>query len=555
LIAFAHACDEIAATTSRTAKVERLAAYLRTLDAADLPAAARFFTGDPFAASDDRHAAIAGKTIVAAAQAVWYVDAERLSTTYRTTGDLGAALGGFVRPTFDLGLFRETLAPGRLAALLEEAAEAAGKAAGAKRRVICERILGACSEELEARYVVKVLTGELRIGLREGLIADGIALAFAADPAAVRRAIMASGDVGRVAAAARRQELETIAVRYGAPIGPMLASPMPYGDAYAPLAGARWIVEDKYDGVRAQVHASAAGVRIFSRTSSEITAAFPEIAAAFAEAPQAAILDGEIVAQRDGRVLPFRALQTRLARKDPPPELLAEIPAVFVAFDVLAAGDRFVLDVPLEERRRLLGETVAEGERVRIAPSSALDDASAAAVNERFAAARARGHEGLIFKRADASYAPGRRGKWWLKLKRELRTLDVVVVGVEWGHGRRAQVLSDYTFAVRTSAADATLRTIGKAYSGLTDAEIAELTPWFLAHEIGRIRRRAIAVEPATVIEVAFDVVQESALHDSGFSLRFPRIVRLRSDKPASEIDTLETVREIYAEMTARERG
>ena len=160
-----------------------------------------------------------------------------------------------------------------------------------------------------------------------------------------------------------------------------------------------------------------------------------------------------------------------------------------------------------------------------------------------------------MFKRTDAPYAPGRRGKWWLKLKRELTTLDVVVVAVEWGHGKRAKVLSDYTFAIAGSSG--TLLTIGKAYSGLTDAEIAELTPWFLEHRLDpqgeRTYGRAFAVEPSIVIEVAFDIIQKSDLHQSGYAMRFPRIVRLRPDKPPSEIDTLERVDEIYASMLERE--
>ncbi|HET9029439.1 MAG TPA: DNA ligase, partial [Candidatus Aquilonibacter sp.] len=172
-------------------------------------------------------------------------------------------------------------------------------------------------------------------------------------------------------------------------------------------------------------------------------------------------------------------------------------------------------------------------------------------LQDRFEAARAAGHEGLMLKRTDAPYLPGRRGKWWLKLKRELSTLDVVVVAVEWGHGKRAKVLSDYTFAVR-GRGDALL-TIGKAYSGLTDAEIADLTQWFLSHERGRAGHR-ILVEPRIVLEVAFDILQPSDLHESGFSLRFPRIVRVRDDKPAEEIDTIARVEDIYREMLARER-
>ncbi len=173
-------------------------------------------------------------------------------------------------------------------------------------------------------------------------------------------------------------------------------------------------------------------------------------------------------------------------------------------------------------------------------------------MRERFAAARARGNEGLVFKRLDAPYMPGRRGKWWLKLKRELSTIDAIVVGVEWGHGKRNAVLSDYTFAVRARDGERLL-VIGKAYSGLTDAEIAEMTAWFLAHRAGTLGTHAIAVEPSVVVEIAFDIIQRSTLHDSGYALRFPRIVRLRPDKPAAEADTIADVERIYAEMLERE--
>jgi DNA ligase-1 len=251
-------------------------------------------------------------------------------------------------------------------------------------------------------------------------------------------------------------------------------------------------------------------------------------------------------------VLPFRYLQARLQRKVVTAELLEDVPVRFVIFDLLARGDDVLLDHALVDRRGRLAETLADArEPLAIAPWTALPSGSSPeTVHERFDAARAAGNEGLIFKRTDAPYAPGRRGKWWLKLKRELSTLDVVIVAVEWGHGKRAQVLSDYTFAVR--GAGGTLLTIGKAYSGLTDAEIAQLTPWFLEHQTGK-RGYALAVEPHIVIEIAFDIIAPSTLHESGYALRFPRIVRLRPDKLPADIDTLEGVEEIYREMLERE--
>jgi DNA ligase-1 len=574
VLTFARACASIVATGSKLEKIALLAAYLRGLDDADLVPAARFFTGNPFASADQRSLGLGGRTLVAAAHVAWGVGNDDLRAAYRATGDLGSALGPFVRPAVDLGLFRETLTPARFYAYLLEIASASGKSAQRRRQVLCERILGACTDPLEATYVIKIVTGELRIGLREGLIGDAIAQAFAAEPAAVRRAASAAGDIGAVAVAAKRGTLEDIAISYHAPIAFMLATPIAYGSDYKDLTSGTWFVEDKYDGFRAQAHVTPERVSLFSRTHNDVSASYPEVVAALRALPGSLILDGEIVAERDGQVLPFRYLQARLQRKDPSPELMAEVPVRYIVFDALAHNEQFLLEEPLAARRTVLTEAFppssrAECGRARNRGTATIDvaewlplDPARGDIAQRFAAARERGHEGIMFKRTDSAYTPGRRGKAWLKLKRELATLDCVVVGVEWGHGRRSQVLSDYTFAVRGPDG---LVPIGKAFSGLTDVEIAEMTVWFLAHrlpegeaarvyaELG-LGRHEIVVDPEIVVEIAFDIIQRSELHASGFSLRFPRIVRLRPDKPASEADTLARVVEIYEQMLTRER-
>ena len=551
IIRFGQTCAAIAARAGKLEKIALLAEYLRSLEDADLAPAARFFTGNPFPARDNRSLGIGWRTIVEAAKAAWNIGEGALSAAYREHGDLGAALGPLIRPLADPGLFAEKLTLSTLAALFEAIADAVGKAAGRTREGLCERILRACSDPVEATYVIKIMTGDLRIGLREGLIADGIAAAFEASPADVRRAIMASGDVGAVAIAARKRSLSELRVRYGTPIGFMLATPIPYGSTYKDLRSGAWIAEEKFDGIRAQVHKTDGRVRIFSRTLNEVTHSYPEIAAEIAALDGDLMLDGEIVAQRGDQVLPFRYLQARLQRKVVYSDLLREVPVTFVAFDMLARDEAFLIDEPLVARRERLAEAVPASGHVRIARFVRLGDPPPPEeVAEQFDAARTAGHEGIMLKRTDSPYHPGRRGKWWLKLKRELSTLDVVVVAVEWGHGKRAKVLSDYTFAVLGRNGE--LLTIGKAYSGLTDAEIADLTQWFLSHQTGR-RGYAIAVEPSIVLEVAFDIIAPSELHESGFALRFPRIVRVRDDKPPAEIDTIDRVEEIYQEMLSRE--
>jgi DNA ligase 1 len=547
---FAVTAQQIAARSAKNEKVALLAEYLRALDDADLIAATRFFTGNAFAARDPRKLSIGGRSIVAVARCVWGFDDAALDSSYRATGDLGAALGPLVRPPRDAMLFADRLTPAGLENLFDEIAKASGKRAGARREAILELILRACDDPLVATYVVKIITGDLRVGLREGLVLEAIARAFDANQSDVRRALMASGDAGAVALAAKEGVLAELRAEYGTPIGFMLAAPIPYGDAYPGVTPAAWFAEDKYDGIRIQAHLRDGVARLFSRRLNDVSAAYPEVVVALSAVQRDCILDGEIVAMREGRVLPFRMLQARLQRKEVDEALARDVPIAYVVFDLLALGGDLLIDEPLQRRRKQLESLRVSGAHLETAAFDRLESPAAAEINGRFNAARARGNEGLVLKRADAPYQPGRRGKWWLKLKRELSTLDVVVVAVEWGHGKRAGVLSDYTFAVRGD--DGALQTIGKAYSGLTDAEIAELTRWFLAHAAGE-RGYAIAVEPSIVLEVAFDIVARSALHESGFALRFPRIVRVRPDKPPSEIDTLQRVREIYGAMLARE--
>jgi len=340
-------------------------------------------------------------------------------------------------------------------------------------------------------------------------------------------------------------------------------------------------VEDKYDGIRAQAHTAGGEVKFFSRTRDEITESFPELPDALAGLPQDAILDGEIVAwdYAAGRPRPFSVLQQRLGRKQVSEKMLCEIPVAFLAFDVLYVGGELVIDRPLRERAWILDELLAAERKIvhhgdtearrkpeqgrlafedhdadqqpvsaRVIRAPVYRAASPEELEELFAAAQERGNEGLMIKDLDSTYTPGKRGKSWLKMKRELATLDVVVTAVEYGHGKRVGVLSDYTFAVWDKNGDTgkeKLVNIGKAYSGLTDVEIAEMTEWFLAHTIEDQGFRRV-VEPKIVLEIAFNNMMRSDRHESGYALRFPRIVRLRPDKSAEDADTIERVREIY---------
>jgi DNA ligase-1 len=392
-----------------------------------------------------------------------------------------------------------------------------------------------------AKCLIKIMTGDLRIGLKESLLEEAIALAYSQPAADVRRANMLTGDIARTLRMAAASQLTDAALTLFRPVDCMLASPIESAvEAFAQFDTPPF-VEDKYDGIRAQAHKSGGQVRLYSRTLDEIVE-FHELLPAFRELPGEFVLDGEIVGWRDGRALPFTTLQARLGRKEADMWLPLEIPVCFVAFDLLYWNGASLLDTPLEERLRQLTTLLKDADASLVRSSQWKPVESPEKLEEAFRLALARGNEGVMVKDPRSLYAPGRRGKWWLKWKQPLATLDVVVTAVEYGHGKRRGLLSDYTFAVR---AGEELVDIGKAYSGLTDIEIRSYTDYFLAHTVEDHGFRR-TVEPTVVLEVAFNNIQKSKRHRSGYALRFPRIVRIREDKLPDQIDTVERVRQIY---------
>ena len=397
----------------------------------------------------------------------------------------------------------------------------------------------------EAKYIGKILTGDLRIGLRAGLVEEGIAKAFGAPLSDVSWASMLTGDLGEVALLARRGELRSARLRLMHPLQFMLASPEEDAAAIMRRVGGEAWVEDKYDGIRGQLHKEGERVVLYSRDLNEVTAAFPEVVTAASAVPHDVLLDGELLAFKDGVVRPFFELQHRLGRKVVSAQLLTEVPVIFVAFDLLYLDGRNLLEEPLRERRRLLDELDLPSPFML---AYLIQANNAEELDRIFDAARARNNEGLMVKDPASKYTPGRRGLGWLKLKKALATLDVVVTGVEVGHGKRKNVLSDYTFAVYDEQADR-LVNIGKAYSGLTDVEIAQMTDYFKSitlKDYGRFR----LVQPEVVLEVAFDAIMESGRHNSGYALRFPRIKQIRRDKTIRDIDTLANVAKMHRAFT-----
>jgi DNA ligase-1 len=560
---FTSLCRLTGETSSRLEKIRHLAAYLRGLAGDDdLALAANWLTGRALPRAADRRASQAGSaTLRRALLKLPGVREERYREISQSQNDAARTARLLLQ---ELTLKPEPLDLSGLSAFFKELAAAPGSLA--RIDLLAERLR--TLHPAEGETLVKLLTGDLRIGLKEGLVEEAVAEAFAADPAAVRHAHMLTGDLGDTARLARHRALHEAALRPLVPVKVMLASPMPDADSLvaASSAGPLWL-EPKYDGIRAQLHKSGDRATLFSRDLRPLDAEFPELLTAALSIPGDFILDGEIIAHAEGRRLTFHDLQTRLGRIStsqgdlfPCSTASATAPVRFIAFDLLFHNGDDLLALPLDQRRARLetqdfktedpradpGDAVAlstiHHPPSTICPISVLRTAGSDAVQAAFKQARADGHEGLIAKDPASPYSPGRRGKAWLKLKTS-STLDCIVVAAEQGHGKRAEVLSDYTFAVRDEASGE-LRIIGKAYSGLTDAEIEELTAHFQRHTLSKERRKH-HVEPNLVLEIAFDSIQPSKRHDSGLAMRFPRIHAIRRDKSAADIDTLRYARSL----------
>jgi DNA ligase 1 len=602
MIKLAETSERIAGTTKKLEKIAIVADYLKARTPEEASVSAIFLSGRPFPVWEETTLQVGGRVL-------WRIVAELsgrseadLTAAYRRHGDLGAVAGDVLpdrRLDHELNVLQ-----------VENKFREIAAARGATSKAALARELLVQALPLEAKYIVKIMTGDLRIGLKESLVEEAIAKAYGGTFAEVQRTNMLLGDIGKTLKLAVANKLGDAKMRLFHPLGFMLASPAESAEeALSYFENAH--VEDKYDGIRAQAHCSGGAVKLFSRTRDDITESFPELPDALAGLAEDVILDGEIVAwsydaleertessevappssaavvgasrphlagstedagPEPGRALPFSTLQQRLGRRQVSEKLMRQAPVAYLVFDVLYAGGELLLERPLLERERILDALLAAPRDLVTRTRKAIggqarlefgDDVSAPhpsvlrapvfqastpqELDQLFEAAQARGNEGLMIKDPESAYTPGRRGRAWLKLKRELATLDAVVTAVEYGHGKRIGVLSDYTFAVRDGDK---LVNIGKAYSGLTDVEIAEMTKWFLEHIIEDQGFRLL-VEPKIVLEVAFNNMMRSERHESGYALRFPRIVRLRPDKLPEDADTIERAREIF-EMQKR---
>jgi DNA ligase-1 len=623
----AQLADDLATTGSKLKKRAAIAAGILAarLDGDDHDAGlfAMYLSGEAFSEADARKLNIGGAMLSKTVRDLVRPSEAQLSEAWRRHGDLGAAAGDLFaeaahtpQPTLTLREIEHTFAA------IPEAKTTA------VRQALLSGLLQRCGS-VEAKYLIKLISADMRIGVKQALVEEAVAVATEQPLGALRNAVMLEANLAEATVMAFEGRLHEARMRLFHPLGFMLASPVDTAEeaverfaskseaareadiTAAPVSHAepephiiaedesalddsaaerapaeairlRAQVEDKFDGMRVQLHCGdpdqPGRVALYSRNREDVTASYPEIVEAFAQVASVVgscvILDGELLAWdvRADRAMPFAVLSPRIGRKRVSNEIRVSTPVVFMAFDLLFASGALLLDLPLHERRNRLEALAAKLQAVTLSPlelpppmpsgglfvnedhatprgeqrlrlSQVVEAHSADELDRAYFDARGRGNEGVMIKASESLYQPGRRGLSWMKLKRHLDTLDVVITGAEYGHGRRAQMLSDYTFAVR--GPDGDLLNVGKAYSGVTDAEIAQLTEWCKAHtleDLGHFR----TVEPMIVLEVACNNIMRSDRHASGFALRFPRIIRIRDDKPPEEIDTLARVEEIY---------
>ncbi|MEM2873140.1 MAG: ATP-dependent DNA ligase [Nitrososphaerales archaeon] len=543
---FSDICERIKATSKKLEKVGILSSYLQNLDNSTLPIVSRFLSGTIFPKGSHKEVYIGYSTLIDLILEISGSNQREFENAYLKYGDLGSTAEELFSHKAVLPVVKRELTLNDIYQEFDKMASIMGKKAVEGRKSILRGLLLDASP-IEAKYLIKILTGELRIGLTEGLVEEAIAKAFNYDIKEIKKVQLVTGDVGTTALLAFERRIYEAKLKPMQPLSYMLADTMPSANDIEQYYKKELYAEFKYDGIRVQAHKLGDKIAIYSRKLEEITDDFPEILEGLKKVHDDFILDGEIVPFKDNAPLPFHELQRRLRRKEIDSKILNEVPVALFVYDLLYLNERVLLDEPLCERRKIL-ESLGFDNSIKISYMKQVKNSSE--IEELFNLSKKIGHEGLVLKDPSSPYTPGKRGKRWVKLKKELDTLDVVIVATEYGHGKRAGLYSDYTFAVKD---DDNLKVIGKAYSGLTDDEILEMTD--------RLKNLALEdhgymliVKPEIVLEVAFDSIQKSDRHDSGYALRFPRIKRIRYDKGPLDIDTLDKVKEIYRIQHSKEK-
>ncbi len=576
---FTEICELVRNTSSKNKKVDIISAYLSSLDEESLYKAVLFLSGRIFSRGSPHLLNVGFRTIMQSLFEISDLNKDDVSKIHLEHGDLGRIAEYAISKKRTVTLFRfageqlDSLTLNDIYLQFKKIANLSGPNSNNEKKNILKGLLIRCTP-IESKYLIKIITNEMRIGSYEGLVEIAIAKAFDKSVESVREALLISGDISNVALLSKSDKLQSVTLKPFVPMNFMLADVMFTGDEIAEYFNKSLYCEFKYDGIRLQLHRFGDDCKLFSRNLSDISFAFPEIVESAIKIckkgsknesknaiPVDFVLDGELIGYKDNKPLPFQELQKRLRKKVMSREILREIPVQYIVYDVMFYDRKSVIRDSLATRKKLLSRLLLKDENIIIATSTVV--AAGEEIDLNFKKSKSEGYEGLVIKDPESNYHPGKRGRYWIKLKEELDTIDAVVVMAEYGHGKRAGTLSDYTLAINDfkhkTPADKNnileskikedksnmLRTIGKAYSGLSNDEINFMTNKLKTLVVKDEGSRLI-VKPEIVLEVSFDTIQKSDRHDSGYALRFPRIKNIRFDKGINDIDNLEKVENIY---------
>lgn len=533
---FARICERLEGIPGRLDMIEEVAAVLPRLGDDELPVFVRFVMGRVFPDWSTKKLGVGPNLLYDAVAYVVGTKRETVREAINATGDAGLAVEDLLARKEQTSFFVQELDLVDVYREFGRMAAAGGQRSQREKLRVAQGLFGN-ARPLEGRYLTRLMLEELRIGMGEGNVRDAVARAFDIDVRLVEHAHQAMNDLGEVALLARRDPgaLARVTIEPFRPVKMMLAQA---GTIAGQLTDHGEVaVEYKYDGSRFQFHKQGDVCRIYSRRLEEVTESLPDIARQLQEATDHdVILDGEAVAVRDGRPMPFQYVIRRFRRKHEVDAMMEKIELVPRVFDILYLDGETLMDRPLGERRTILEEVLG----AHVAEQFRVGDAAAA--EAIYADALALGHEGVMVKVLDSPYTPGVRGRLWVKVKPGVETLDLAVVGAEWGEGRRAKMFGSFLLAVQDQGR---LLPVGKVATGITDETLAELYTLFKDSVIARSGKE-VTLEPAVVFEVGYSEIQTSPNYESGYALRFPRFVRVREDKSVDEVETLDTLAERY---------
>ena len=533
---FARICEQLEGTPGRLDMIEQVAAVLPRLDDKELPVFVRFIMGRVFADWSSKKLGVGPNLLYEAVAYVIGTKRETVREAINATGDAGLAVEELLAKKEQTSFFIQEMDLVEVYREFERMAAAEGQRSQREKLRTAQKLFGNV-RPLEGRYLARLMLEELRIGMGEGNVRDAVAKAFELDVRLVEHAHQAMNDLGEVALLARQNpdELSRVTIEPFRPVKMMLAQA---GTVAAQLEDHGEVaVEYKYDGSRFQFHKVGDVCRIYSRKLEEVTGSLPDIARQLLEATDHdVILDGEAVAVRDGRPMPFQFVIRRFRRKHEIDSMMEKIELVPRIFDILYLDGETLMDRPLAERRKALEGALG----AHVAPQFRVGDAAGA--EAIYTEALSLGHEGVMVKVLDSPYTPGVRGRLWVKVKPGVETLDLAVVGAEWGEGRRAKMFGSFLLAVQDQGR---LLPVGKVATGITDEVLADLYTLFKEKVIARSGKE-VTLEPEVVFEVGYSEIQTSPNYESGYALRFPRFVRVREDKSVDEVETLDSLVERY---------